>query len=85
MLIYNGDLYIVGEKQGVVDRTRYLNGAAMIYRAITAVPDPRELPNVEFTLDRMDHPNPEPQRPGRTVWAWTRHVSDNNTWVSLTK
>jgi len=53
----------------------------MIYRAITSIPDPRVLPNVEFTLDRMDHPNPEPQRPGRTAWAWTRHVSDNNTWV----
>lgn len=53
----------------------------MIYRAITAIPDPRSLPNVEFTLDRMDHPNPEPQRPGRTAWAWTRHLSDNNTWV----
>jgi hypothetical protein len=56
MLIFDGDLYIVGEKQGVVDRTRYLNGAAMIYRAITSIPNPEVLPNVEFTLDRMDHP-----------------------------
>ena len=53
----------------------------MIYRSITAIPDPRVLPNVEFTLDRMDHPNPEPKRPGRTAWGWTRHKSDNDTWV----
>ncbi|KAJ1337796.1 EGF-domain serine glucosyl/xylosyltransferase [Microdochium nivale] len=81
LLIYDGDLYVVGEKQGVVDRTRYLDGAAMIYRAITAVPDPRVLPNIEFTLDRMDHPNPQPVRPGRVAWGWTRHRSDNDTWV----
>lgn len=54
----------------------------MIYRAISAVPDPSVLPNVEFTLDRMDHPNPSPQKPGRVAWGWTRHVTeDNNTWV----
>jgi hypothetical protein len=82
LLIYHGDLYVVGEKQGVVDRTRYLNGAAMIYRAITAVADPRAIPNVEFTLDRMDHPNPSPTRPGRVVWGWTREINvDNHTWV----
>lgn len=81
ILIYDGDLYIVGEKQGVVDRTRYLNGAAMIYRAITALPDPRVLPNIEFTLDRMDHPNPPPTRPNRVAWGWTRHLSDSDTWV----
>jgi len=81
LLIYDGDLYVVGEKQGVVDRTRYLDGAAMIYRAITAIPDPRVIPNIEFTLDRMDHPNPEPNRPGRVAWGWTRHRSDNSTWV----
>ncbi|KAL9078160.1 MAG: hypothetical protein Q9157_002918 [Trypethelium eluteriae] len=81
VLIYDGDIFVVGEKQGVVDRTRYLAGLSMIYRAITAIPDPRMLPNVEFTLDRMDHPNPEPQRPGRTAWGWCRHKTDNNTWV----
>ncbi|KAL9094114.1 MAG: hypothetical protein Q9165_003529, partial [Trypethelium subeluteriae] len=81
VLIYDGDIFVVGEKQGVVDRTRYLAGLSMIYRAITAIPDPRVLPNIEFTLDRMDHPNPEPQRPGRTAWAWCRHKTDNNTWV----
>lgn len=81
LLIYDGDLYVVGEKAGVVDRNRYLHGAAMIYRAIASVPDPRILPNVEFTIDRMDHPNPSPVRPGRTVWAWTRHIDDHDTWV----
>ncbi|KAI1252836.1 hypothetical protein MGN70_005042 [Eutypa lata] len=82
MLIYDGDLYVVGEKQGVVDRARYLQGGSMIYRAISAIPDPSVLPNVEFTLDRMDHPNPSPQKPGRVAWGWTRHVTeDNNTWV----
>lgn len=53
----------------------------MIYRAITTVADPRTIPNVEFTVDRMDHPNPEPTREGRTVWAWTRHVKDEHTWI----
>ncbi|RYP79588.1 hypothetical protein DL769_002898 [Monosporascus sp. CRB-8-3] len=81
MLIYDGDLYVVGEKQGVVDRARYLQGGSMIYRAITAIPDPSVLPNIEFTLDRMDHPNPEPRRPGRVAWAWTRQMTDNDTWV----
>lgn len=81
LLIYDGDLYVVGEKAGVVDRNRYLHGGAMIYRAIASIPDPRVLPNVEFTIDRMDHPNPTPNRPGRTVWAWTRHIDDKHTWV----
>lgn len=74
-------LYVVGEKQGVVDRTRYLSGLSMIYRAITSIPDPRVIPNVEFTLDRMDLPNLEPHRPGRIAWAWCRNVKDNDTWV----
>ncbi|KAI9657948.1 MAG: hypothetical protein M1821_002605 [Bathelium mastoideum] len=81
ILVYDGDIYVVGEKQGVVDRTRYLAGLSMIYRSIVAIPDPRVLPNVEFTLDRMDHPNPEPHRPGRTAWGWCRHKTDNDTWV----
>ena len=58
-----------------------MHGLSMIYRAITSIPDPRVLPNIEFTIDRMDLPNPPGGRPDRTVWAWTRRWDDNDTWV----
>jgi hypothetical protein len=81
VLIYNGQLHITGEKQGVGDRSRVLKGLHMIYRAMVAVSDMHVFPNVEFTFDKMDKPNPEPVRPGRAAWAWTRRVEDNDTWV----
>ena len=50
-----------------------------------AIPDPRVLPNIEFTMDANDkaqsHLSGHPTRPGRTVWTWARHVSDNVSFV----
>ena len=50
-----------------------------------ALPDPRVLPNIEFTMDANDksqsHLDGRPTRPGRTVWTWARHVSDNHSFV----
>ena len=37
---------------------------------------------MEFTLDTLDEPNSRDGAvPGRTVWAFDRHVNDKNTWV----
>ncbi|KAF2162390.1 hypothetical protein M409DRAFT_27398 [Zasmidium cellare ATCC 36951] len=82
VLLYNGNLHIVGDKLGFARRERVGSALSNLYRAISAVPDPRQLPNIEFTLDTLDDPNPRTgRRPGRTVWAWDRHTSDEETWV----
>ncbi|KAL9079293.1 MAG: hypothetical protein Q9157_001816 [Trypethelium eluteriae] len=50
-----------------------------------ALPDPRVLPNIEFTMDANDKSQSMLAdgltRPGRTVWTWTRHVTDNDSFV----
>ncbi|KAK5694776.1 hypothetical protein LTR97_009366 [Elasticomyces elasticus] len=83
VLLYNGNLHVVGDKRGYARRERVGAALSNLHRAISAIPDARLLPNIEFTIDTLDDPNPrrKERRPGRTAWSWDRHVSDEETWV----
>ncbi|KAI1134691.1 glycosyl transferase family 90-domain-containing protein [Hypoxylon sp. FL0543] len=78
-MISNGELYVIKEKKGEPDRSRGLAALANLYRAITAVPDPRSLPNVEFIIDIEDRAARGEKNPKRIRWAWARQ--ENNPWL----
>ena len=73
-------MYIIDEKIGACDRARGLAGLASLYRAITAMPDPRTIPNVEFVIDTEDTPT-DRVPDDRIIWAWLRPRDNQNTWV----
>lgn len=50
-----------------------------IHRAIVALPDPRVIPNIEFTIDTQD--DALDGGPKNTIWAYCRHSTVNSTWV----
>lgn len=52
---------------------------ASMYRAITAHPDPRSIPNVEFILDLHDNSQPGPE--GKIRFTWARHKDNPYMWV----
>jgi hypothetical protein len=53
----------------------------MIYRSLTALPDPRIIPNIEFTIDATDRAQVSPFPSERTIWSWARNKSDEHPWV----
>ena len=67
------------EKSGDADGSRAKAAVASMYRALSALPDPRKVPDVEFVIDVEDNLHGTPK--DRTVWAWCRHRDDNNTFV----
>ncbi|KAK8009921.1 hypothetical protein PG990_008886 [Apiospora arundinis] len=86
VLLYEGELYILHQNDGVwPHHYRAVAGLASLYRALTAMPDPRRaLPNVEFVLNADDY-YARPDEPGfadeRPRFSWNRHVDDPWTWV----
>ncbi|RYO76138.1 hypothetical protein DL766_002756 [Monosporascus sp. MC13-8B] len=46
-MIYDGELYVIKEVRGDPDRSRGLAALANMYRALTAIPNPRSIPNIE--------------------------------------
>ncbi|KAL1622161.1 hypothetical protein SLS54_005228 [Diplodia seriata] len=79
LLIYNGELIIVDEAKGEPDRSRGLSAMASMYRAITAHPNPRSIPNIEFILDLHDNSQPGPE--GKIRFTWARHKDNPFMWV----
>ncbi|EKG13715.1 Lipopolysaccharide-modifying protein [Macrophomina phaseolina MS6] len=80
ILIFNGQIYIIDEFKGACDRARGLAGLSNLYRAITAMPDPTTIPDVEFIMDVEDAPT-EDMPDDRIVWTWNRPIDNLNTWV----
>ncbi|KAI0376322.1 glycosyl transferase family 90-domain-containing protein [Hypomontagnella monticulosa] len=81
VMISNGELYVIEEKKGEPDRSRGLAALANMYRAITAIPDPRSLPDVEFIIDIEDRAARGEKDPTRIRWAWAREESNPWLWV----
>ncbi|KAI0173123.1 glycosyl transferase family 90-domain-containing protein [Hypoxylon sp. FL1284] len=80
-LISNGELYVIKEKKGEPDRSRGLAALASLYRAITAMPDPRSLPDIEFVIDIEDRAARGEKNPERIRWAWAREEKNEWLWV----
>ncbi|KAK8197989.1 glycosyl transferase family 90-domain-containing protein [Phyllosticta capitalensis] len=78
-MIYNGQLIVVNETKGEPDRSRGLAALASLHRAMNAIPNPRELPNIEFVLDL--HDRGEAGSPDKVRWTWARHKTNQNMWV----
>lgn len=72
-------LYVISEKHGEEDKSRAKAALASMYRAISSLPDPRQVPNIEFIVDTADNLGDTPK--DRIVWGWCRHRDDNNTFV----
>lgn len=81
VMISNGELYVIKEKKGEPDRSRGLAALANMYRAITAIPDPRSLPNVEFILDIEDRAARGEKNEERIRWTWAREEDNQWLWV----
>ncbi|KAF2091499.1 hypothetical protein K490DRAFT_6753, partial [Saccharata proteae CBS 121410] len=78
-LIHNGQLIIVDEEKGQADRSRAMAALASIYRSLSAMPDPRLIPNIEFVIDIADVSEGGPK--DRVRWSWCRRNSDQYPWV----
>ncbi|KAI1801779.1 glycosyl transferase family 90-domain-containing protein [Daldinia bambusicola] len=81
VMIANGELYVIKEKKGEPDRSRGLAALASMYRAITALPDPRSLPNVEFVMDIEDRAAKGEKNNERIRWTWARDEDNEWLWV----
>ncbi|KAI1775889.1 glycosyl transferase family 90-domain-containing protein [Hypoxylon cercidicola] len=80
-MLSNGELYVIRERKGEPDRSRGLAALANMYRAITAMPNPRELPDVEFIIDIEDQASRGEKNPERIRWAWAREEKNEWLWV----
>ncbi|KAK7509322.1 glycosyl transferase family 90-domain-containing protein, partial [Phyllosticta citriasiana] len=79
-MIYNGQVRKIFQyTKGEPDRSRGLAALASLHRAMNAIPNPRELPNIEFVLDL--HDRGEAGSPDKIRWAWARHKTNQNMWV----
>ncbi|KAF2089478.1 hypothetical protein K490DRAFT_8484, partial [Saccharata proteae CBS 121410] len=72
-------LLIIDERAGTADRSRGLATLASMYRAINALPNPKQVPNIEFIFDLQDVSDGGP--PEKIRWAFCRHTSDQYVWV----
>ncbi|KAK6080917.1 O-glucosyltransferase rumi-like protein [Seiridium cupressi] len=54
VMIYDGELYVIKEVPGEPDRSRGLAALANMYRALTSIPNPKSIPNIEFVFDIED-------------------------------
>ena len=80
-MIYDGELYVINEVKGRPDRTRGLAALANIYRALTAIPNPRAVPNIEFILDIEDLADLGEKQEDRIRWSWARRKDNPWYWV----
>lgn len=74
-------LYVIKEVAGEPDRSRGLAALASMYRAMTAISDPRSIPNIEFVIDIEDRVQDPHHKPDHIRWTWARHVDDPWAWV----
>lgn len=72
-MLFNGRLYVIADQQGAARKSRAKFALAALHRAITAIPDPAALPNVEFTMDVQDTPTVYASD-NRVVWASNRKL-----------
>ncbi|EMR72046.1 putative duf821 domain-containing protein [Eutypa lata UCREL1] len=80
-MIHNGELYVIKEVKGEPDRSRGLAALANMYRALSAVPNPRSIPNIEFVFDIEDKADLGEKQADRIRWAWSRPKGNPWLWV----
>lgn len=80
-MIYNGELYVIKEVKGEPDRSRGLAALANMYRALTSIPNPRSIPNIEFVFDIEDRADLGEKQSDRIRWAWARPKDNPWLWV----
>ncbi|RYP12452.1 hypothetical protein DL765_007306 [Monosporascus sp. GIB2] len=74
-------LYVIKEVKGDPDRSRGLAALANMYRALTAIPNPRSIPNIEFVFGIEDKADLGETQPDRVRWAWARPQDNPWLWV----
>ncbi|KAK6084024.1 O-glucosyltransferase rumi-like protein [Seiridium cupressi] len=79
VMIYDGELYVIKEVPGEPDRSRGLAALANMYRALTSIPNPKSIPNIEFVFDIEDVAQSPQHQPNRIRWSWAREK--NNPWL----
>ncbi|KAI0127220.1 DUF821 domain-containing protein [Xylariales sp. AK1849] len=81
VMIYDGELYVIKEVAGEPDRSRGLAALANMHRALTSIPNPRDIPNIEFIFDIEDQAQDPVHKPDRIRWAWARRNDNPWLWV----
>ncbi|MCJ1334818.1 hypothetical protein MMC09_000083 [Bachmanniomyces sp. S44760] len=77
-MIFNGELYVEEVRcMGEDHRKKVVGVLSSIYRALTAIPTRRELPNIEFAFTIEDMAD-DPSVP---IWALTRRIQDEQVWL----
>lgn len=81
LMIHNGHLRLLDRwgTEGPHIPDRPIATIQAIHRAISSVPNPRLLPNIEFTIDT--HDDSLNGGPKGTLWSYCRHKDNNATWV----
>ncbi|KAF2145290.1 uncharacterized protein K452DRAFT_207289, partial [Aplosporella prunicola CBS 121167] len=79
-MIHGGELIIIEERAGSADRSRALSAMASMYRAINAISNPADIPDIEFVFDIQDISG-DRKYEDRVRWAWCRHKSVPDVWV----
>ncbi|KAI1851551.1 hypothetical protein JX265_012367 [Neoarthrinium moseri] len=81
VMIFDGQLYIIKEVPGEPDRSRGLAALANMYRALSSIPDPKSIPNIEFIFDIEDVAQDANHKPDRVRWTWARRTENPWFWV----
>ena len=80
-MIYKGNLYIVASKsKGEDHRRKMIAALGAIHRALTASPDRRDIPNIEFIFTIEDKTE-DVAGPGHPLWALTRRAPEESLWL----
>ncbi|KAI9748345.1 MAG: hypothetical protein M4579_007251 [Chaenotheca gracillima] len=80
VLIYDGQLRVTGYQNGGTDLSRSMSILSTIHRALTALPDPSVVPNVEFVIDVEDFVF-EAVPADRVAFTFHRRPQDESIWV----
>ncbi|PKY07178.1 hypothetical protein P168DRAFT_324613 [Aspergillus campestris IBT 28561] len=75
-LIYNGELYVVDYADMTYTQTRAKSTLSSLNRALQAVPDRHNIPNVEFVLSSDDFSNGK-----GPVWSYSKRDEDSTVWL----
>jgi len=77
-MIVDGKLYVLESNQGDQDhRKKALATLQSIHRSISNIPDPRQMPNIEFVFVVKDFA----ETPSLPLWTLARRQQDENLWL----
>ncbi|KAK2804030.1 hypothetical protein FQN51_002560 [Onygenales sp. PD_10] len=75
-MIYQGELYVIGFEDMKYTFTRAKASLNALNRALSAIPNREEIPNVEFIFTSEDyHDEPDP------VWVYSKRETDTWAWL----